>query len=74
MTPENFCYWLQGMIESRSDQDVQLTMRETRTVIDHLKLVFEKVTPSSDRPVSQSELKVALENQRRILNPNKRYC
>ena len=43
MTPENFCYWLQGFIETsnpKSIDDIQ-----TKIIKDHLQLVFNKTTP-----------------------------
>lgn len=42
MTPEQFCYWLQGRLELNSDP---LTPEETQCVREHLKAVFMKVTP-----------------------------
>lgn len=50
MTPEQFCYWLQGLLECKSDGD-HLTPVETLTVRDHLATVFGKVTPPSPREV-----------------------
>jgi len=44
MTPENFCYWLQGFIELQEDQPF-LSKAQTAVVCDHLKLVFDKQTP-----------------------------
>lgn len=45
MTPEQFCYWLQGYSEI---SDESPTGDQWTIIQDHLKLVFEKVTP--DRP------------------------
>lgn len=43
MTPEQFCYWLQGMVEV----DVNtLTPLQVKAIKDHLNLVFKKVTPN----------------------------
>lgn len=49
MTPENFCYWLQGYVEltlaaSHGNDPVHLTNEQVRTIQSHLQLVFEKVT------------------------------
>jgi len=46
MTEREFCYWLQGLLEL---SDVK-TLNATQTVMirEHLKLVFEKVTPVYD--------------------------
>lgn len=43
MTPENFCYWLQGYFELYGPKT--LDEKETRIVWDHLNLVFNKITP-----------------------------
>lgn len=43
MTPENFCYWLQGYFEISGGK--ALTKEQATIIIDHLKLVFEKKTP-----------------------------
>jgi len=44
MTPENFCYWLQGYIEIADPQTIK---EESLSVIkNHLDLVFHKVTES----------------------------
>ena len=43
MTPENFCYWLQGMFElTKSDT---LSKQQITIIKNHLQLVFNKVTP-----------------------------
>jgi hypothetical protein len=44
MTPENFVYWLQGMLES--DKVKTLDEADVQMIKDHLKLVFTKVTPN----------------------------
>lgn len=49
MTPENFCYWIQGMIELREDNN-GLTIRQVQIIEDHLALVFDKVTPDRSKP------------------------
>ena len=43
MTPENFCYWLQGMFEL-TEIDV-LSKTQIEVIKNHLQLVFTKVTP-----------------------------
>ena len=43
MTPENFCYWLQGRIELHRDM---ITVEEWECIKSHLQLVFNKQTPS----------------------------
>ena len=43
MTPENFCYWLQGFMELSNDRN--LTPEAIQSIRDHLNLVFIKLTP-----------------------------
>lgn len=43
MTPENFCYWLQGLFEL-TDSDT-LSTQQIQIIKNHLQLVFTKVTP-----------------------------
>lgn len=42
MTAQEFCYWLQGHFELNGPK---LTEEQVKIVQDHLKLVFNKVTP-----------------------------
>lgn len=44
MTPENFCYWLQGLIEL--DNPTSLDENQINIIKDHLNLVFKKETPA----------------------------
>lgn len=46
MTPEQFCYWLQGFCEIRDKEQVGLSEKEWDIIKDHLQEVFKKVTPS----------------------------
>lgn len=48
MTPEQFCYWIQGFfeIEGGAIEHHALTFEQVRTIRDHLKEVFHKVTPT----------------------------
>lgn len=43
MTPQDFCYWLQGFFEMTETDS--LSPVQTEILRDHLKLVFEKKTP-----------------------------
>ena len=47
MTPEQFCYWLQGIVETHGG--ATLTPRQFEIIRDHLATVFQKQTP--DRPL-----------------------
>lgn len=42
MTPEQFAYWLQGFSEINGQAP---TVEQWQVIQDHLKLVFEKMTP-----------------------------
>jgi len=53
MTAENFCYWLQGWFElSKTNGGVTMNDDAVKMIEDHLKLVFEKVTPNYDHKPS----------------------
>jgi hypothetical protein len=43
MTPENFCYWLQGFFEIQNPS--QISESQIQEIKNHLALVFNKVTP-----------------------------
>jgi|SRR5882724_4601951 len=43
MTPENFCYWLQGWLEIQNP--ARITPEQIKEIQNHLDLVFTKVTP-----------------------------
>lgn len=47
MSPENFCYWLNGWIELNKTIDHRggATADTLRVIEDHLNLVFKKETP-----------------------------
>ena len=42
MTPENFCYWLQGFFEISGT--TELTKEQVAMIEEHLQLVFNKQT------------------------------
>ena len=44
MTPEQFVYWLQGQFELKGG-DTELSQEQIKMISDHLKTVFNKVTP-----------------------------
>lgn len=44
MTPENFCYWLQGFNELNGQTP---TEDQWKSITEHLELVFKKVTPKA---------------------------
>jgi hypothetical protein len=44
MTPENFCYWLQGFMEIQ--EPTTIGADKVQVIKDHLQLVFKKETPT----------------------------
>lgn len=40
MTPESFCYWLNGLFELSEDKVESLNPQQTNTIRQHLALVF----------------------------------
>lgn len=58
MTPEQFCYWLQGIAEA-GNTTVQPTPQQWTIIKDHLQTVFKKVTPaypSTQQPADLTRL------------------
>jgi len=47
MTPEQFCYWLQGFAELNEARPSQ---EQWNSINEHLKTVFTKVTPETKVP------------------------
>ena len=52
MTPEQFCYWLQGKLESTQSS---ISQQEANMIRDHLNTVFKKETPEYP-PCNPSDL------------------
>jgi len=52
MTPDQFCYWLQGYFELKKTIDCRegATPETMQAIEDHLQLVFEKKTPLAKGP------------------------
>jgi hypothetical protein len=48
MTPEQFCYWLQGFAEIHQDQP---NGQEWIIIMDHLAQVFRKETPERKKTI-----------------------
>lgn len=63
MTPEQFCYWIQGLLECKTG-DEPLSLKETQAVRDHLAIVFTKVTPDRSGELTTEQQK-ALHFQKR---------
>jgi hypothetical protein len=62
MTPENFCYWLQGRVEF---SDKCPTQEEWALITEHLKLVFDKRTPPLATPVEKKPEKLLETEQKK---------
>lgn len=45
MTPENFCYWLQGLLKGADP--ATLNQNQIKIIQEHLSLVFPKLTPNT---------------------------
>lgn len=62
MTPQDFCYWLQGFFELSTD-GITVTPEQVLIIKDHLKLVFDKQTPdrNATQPFDYDKLKKELE-------------
>lgn len=48
MTPEQFCYWLQGAVEHHAAENGNKppSMAQWKAIVDHLQTVFKKETPT----------------------------
>lgn len=60
LSPESFCYWLQGFVEL--NPNAMLTLTQWQIVKDHLALVFKKETP--DRTVAPRQDQVGVPSER----------
>lgn len=52
MTPEQFCYWLQGYFELQPSGSGSISAAQARVIKEHLQLTFEKVTTLSAEDVN----------------------
>lgn len=55
MTPENFCYWLQGLLEVA--QPESMNKQQIQIIRNHLDLVFTKKTPRLHEIWTEPEIK-----------------
>ena len=78
MTPENFCYWLQGWLELNTTVDHRdgATPETLKMIKDHLDLVFKKVTPdrkednTNELGINLKEIIDQLEKDKLVPVPN----
>jgi len=63
VTPEQFCYWLQGRAEMQPDNPP--SAEEWKIISDHLKLVFKKETPTRVPAPGPAEVKRAQDEIKR---------
>lgn len=68
MTPENFCYWLQGFTELQPGME-QPTPAQWKAITEHLQHVFQKVTPKVEQPVGPAYSTPAGANDPRKKDP-----
>ena len=62
MSPEAFCYWLNGYCEL---DGAHPTPEQWKSIQEHLKLVFNKVTPEVNKepkPLSTEDVKEIIRN------------
>lgn len=62
MSPEQFCYWLQGLLEVGNPKELNET--QIKIIKDHLSLVFNKVTPTRSDYL-EDELMKAIEDMQK---------
>lgn len=79
MTPEQFCYWLQGYLELTNAKEI--TEVQILIINDHLKEVFDKKTPDRNDLLRNELLKRvpnALDKNTKVgftcSNETKTYC
>ncbi|WP_321921696.1 hypothetical protein [Burkholderia sp. BCC1998] len=63
MTPEQFSYWMQGFAELSGDEPP--TPAQWKSIREHLKTVFVKVTPPVQAPLG--DLAKYLQQQGRVV-------
>lgn len=68
MTPEQFCYWLQGRAEIDPSTP---TDQQWEIIRDHLALVFDKETPVRLAPPPDTEIRVPRRDSDRLI---RRLC
>lgn len=57
MTSRDFCFWLQGFLELRSDEAGPITPAQAACIQKHLALVFvHEIDPSAGPPEHQAKL------------------
>lgn len=72
MTPEQFCYWLNGYFDLNQGgkRHSDLTIEQVKCIKDHLALVFQQiVSPASERVVKKPPAKDSGTQIRK-----RRYC
>lgn len=73
MTPENFCYWLQGALEI-IPKNQELDITQLTIIRDHLSLVFSKVTPNRREPTICNKLSGMLSGMITPTRTEPTYC
>jgi hypothetical protein len=65
MTPEQFCYWLQGLFECKPVGE-SLTLAEMMSIRDHLLTVFQKRTPDRREQRRERQITDAISRTKRV--------
>lgn len=72
MTPEQFCYWLQGFAEITAATNQAPTAEQWKVINDHLQTVFKKVTPEYKPNLLQDAFKqLEKDNDKREVWPHR---
>lgn len=69
MTPENFVYWLQGVLEIANPK--QLDEEQIKIIKDHIKLVLKKETPNYTITTTPG---IIITTPKACLKPNVCFC
>ena len=70
MTPEQFCYWMQGFCELNCEPP---TKEQWQSIKDHLGIVFDKVTPETPFKVDMEAIAQTIKSSPRPSTPRK-FC
>lgn len=70
MTPDQFCYWLQGFFELSTTR--ALTKAQAKMIQEHLSLVMTKVTPEMPSGNKPAKNPVALDELTKLIQTTSR--
>ncbi len=73
MTPQEFCYWLQGFFEL-CGEDTEIDAEKSEIIQQHLALVFTQVTAEARVPVSLDDVRRIVGERTRGFMRDTRMC